>query len=480
MGEGRRENRALAALVSAAALLRLFFVWRYRGFLGGDDLEVVASAARYALGLPDRPFAIRSEFHPLIAAIPVRLGALVGWTGPRAIAFLAALPTIAASTLSIVLVALLGRRLGLSRRSGLAAAFLFAFHPLPLTYGSTPYPRPISTCLLLAAFLLAAPDGASPARLAAAGALAAAAFAVRWSEGAALVPLAAVVAFLSSPSSGERGPADGAIRRLAPLLAGFLAAALLLAGVLDAVTWGRPFASLAAMGRLARDPNLGGFPQRPPFWYATMAAQWIGPILLVLLIVAWRDARSRRPLAIAASFAVVLSFSPLKELRYLQFAIPWLCLAAALGWERLGTGRTPARVLAAALLAASAVLGVERTVHVLSRKSQSAVAAAELVARFEPKPRIVVLEQAWAYGDRLYLGADTQVRDLLPRRPLSFEVVGRTAERADAACLYADDVDAAVEEELARLGLRRSVTIRRGASRPIVVYRREADAWDRR
>ena len=465
MEEGRRETSALAALVAAAALLRLFFAWRYVGFLGGDDFEIVATAARYALGFPDRPFAIRSELHPLLAAIPVRLGALAGWRSPNAIAFLAALPTIAGSTLAIPLVFRLARRLSVSARPALAAAFLLAFHPLPLAYGATQYPRPISTCLLLAAFLTVLRPDASLGRMAAAGVLAGIAFAVRWSEGAALLPLAGVVLFGAS-SRRER------VRRLAALLGGFFFAAVLLAGALDALTWGRPFASLAAMSRLAQDPSLGGFPRRPPLWYAGMAGQWIGPVLPLLLVAAWRDARARRPLAIAAAFVAVLSFSPIKELRYTQFAVAWLCVAGALGWERLHAGRVPARVLAAAVVLVAAPYGLARATHLLSRKSQAAVEAAEYLAKTANPPRVVVLEQAWAYGDRLYLGAATEVRDIAPRRPLPLEDVLHAAAGAHAACFYEDDATPEIDTALASLGLRRDRTIRSGASRSVVVYRR--------
>ncbi|MEP6994700.1 MAG: hypothetical protein ABI968_09285 [Acidobacteriota bacterium] len=131
-------------------------------------------------------------FHPLaLAWPPVTLGVLCGKSGPRWLSFLAATPTIACSTLGIWVLYRLARAMSWSPAAARAAAFLFAFHWLPLGFGATQFPRPISTCLLLGAFLLLARCEGSIVRAVGAGALAAAATCVRWSEAVMLVPLLA-------------------------------------------------------------------------------------------------------------------------------------------------------------------------------------------------------------------------------------------------------------------------------------------------
>ena len=449
----------LPVLLVATASLKLALAYKYPGFLSGDDFETVATAARCAAGLDYRPWPIRSLVHPLILACPPAKGArLAGLGGPRELTLAASIPTIAFSTLAIWILYRLAVSLGWSRPAARVAAVLFAFHWLPLAYGATPFPRPVSGCLLLAAFwLVARQKAASAPGLFAAGLLAGAAFAVRWSEGVMLLPLLAYSVWRRRR-----------VRPLAMILCGFLVSVGLLVGLFDAITWGRPFASLLAFARFLREPNLGGF--RSGLWYGSMALQWAGPILLLLAAAALRDRRAVPPLSIALSFAVLLSFSPLKEMRYLQICIPFLALAAGLGWERLRAGAIASRTIAAAALALCLPLGLERTLHLLRHKSQSAIEAAALLARVEPAARVVVLEQAWAYGEKLYLGNAVTIRDLAPQRPLSAGLVRSAAEGAAAVCLYRSDVSKDIGRELARLDLRDCGTIRRDASPAVAVY----------
>jgi hypothetical protein len=238
----------------------------------------------------------------------------------------------------------------------------------------------------------------------------------------------------------------------------------------DAWSWGRPFASLIEFTRFLRDPNLGGTRPRIWFWYVTMVLQWAGPIFILLSAVAWRDRRSRIPLAIALSAVVLFSLSPLKQLRYLQVVIPFVALAAALGWSRLHGGSHRQRWLAAAALFLAVPLGLERTLHVLRSKSDAALVAARVLSQIRPEPRCVVLEQKWAYGDRLYLGNTVEIRDLTPRTPLLPGVVRDSAKGADAVALYASDVDEGVARMLSAAGLRRCATFARNRSGEVTLY----------
>src|SRR4051812_2725105 len=97
-----RSRVLLAALLGTTAALKIALAWAYPGFHSGDDLEIVETAARYAAGLNYTPWAIRSLFHPLLLAYPMmKTGVAVGFSSPRWLTMLAALPTAAFSTLGV-------------------------------------------------------------------------------------------------------------------------------------------------------------------------------------------------------------------------------------------------------------------------------------------------------------------------------------------------------------------------------------------
>jgi 4-amino-4-deoxy-L-arabinose transferase-like glycosyltransferase len=454
----RRWGWFLPTLLLATAALKLAAAAAYPGFQSGDDLEIVEAAARAGLGFPYEPWSIRSLFHPIVFVAPfLRLAGVLGLHGPRGLTWFATVPTVLFSTAGIALLWRLSQTLGWSAAAGRAAAFLFAVHWLPFAYASMPFPRPISTAFVLAAFVLVAREDAGDRAALAAGAAAAAAMVVRWSEGLLVAPLLVFTAWRT------RRPVA-----VLSVLAGFAAALLLFAGVFDAQTRGSPFASLSAFVRYTQNPDAWGADDhgRPWFWYLSNLLGWAGPILVLLAAAGVRDRRSAAPLFVAASAVALLSYSPMKQPRYVQAAIPFLALAAALGWERLRTRRA---WLGSAALVLAGVLGVERTLHLLRHKSMAAAAAAEALSSMPDPPHTVVLEQAWAFGDALAFPPGTAIRDLAPKRPLLPETVRAAAEGAGAVALYADDASGAVVEALGGR-FRPCATVRIPESPDVVIF----------
>ena len=448
----------LPALLGSTALLKTALAWLYPGFLTGDDLEIVATGARWAAGLDYEPWTIRSLLHPLVLVFPVQqIGVLAGLSSARWLTFFACLPTIAFSTLAIALVHRLARRMGLEESAARTASFLFAVGAMPLGYGSTPYARPISGALVLAAFLLV--YRASERSFFSAGVLIAAAMTVRWSEGAFLAPLLVLVVLRSWP---RRSPGVG-------LLAGFAAGFVVLVGVFDALTWGEPFASFRAFLDFQRSV---GPPNRQWFFYASLIMQWAGPVLILLSVFAIPDPRSRLPLLVVLSVVVLMSFSTLKNTRYVLTAVPFLAIAAAIGWERLRRYRGWGRALALICLVAAAPLGLERALRLLRHKSQSAIAAARFLTELRPAPRLVALEQQWAYGGRLYLGNGVEIRDIATERPLANESVVTASRGADVVALYARDADERVRRGLTEKGFVLARTFREDPSPEVLVFLR--------
>lgn len=135
--------------VTAAA--KLILAWRFPGFLTGDDLEIVQTAAKYALGVEYHPWELRCLFHPIALVWPaLKLAALAGARDAALVTWVCALPNVAVSSAGIVMLYALARRWGWPVRPSLAAAFLYAVAWMPFAYGATPYPRPMSATALIA------------------------------------------------------------------------------------------------------------------------------------------------------------------------------------------------------------------------------------------------------------------------------------------------------------------------------------------
>jgi phosphatidylinositol glycan class B len=469
-GFSKRQKILLFALLAATAALKIAFALAWRGYMTGDDLEIVQTAAKYAAGLPYEPWELRCLFHPIVLVWPLMKPAvLLGASDPATLDLLAALPTILFSTLAVALVAVLALRWGFRGSTALAAAFLYAFAWLPLTFGATPYPRPISTAFLLAAFVLVTTRRSAIPACLTAGVLAGAAFAVRWSEGVILLPLLGWTLWRFRDA-----------RRLAAILAGFAAGAALCAGLVDWLTWGRPFASLFAFVRImGLEMPAAMLEREKPFsWYFVTVLRWAGPVLLLLLLPALRTRRARASILIFASIVVMLSGFGAKEWRYLQGAIPFLAIGAAAGWERIR--ESGHRGLAAAALLLCIPYGVERSVTLLRDKTAAGIDAARYFRAMRPAPKILALEQTWAYGDRLWLPEGVEIREIEYRKPLRPRAIGDSAAGADVTGVYALHLDRACLRALADLGFRPLVSFRRGTSYECSLFGRGAFAPPRR
>jgi hypothetical protein len=256
--------------------------------------------------------------------------------------------------------------------------------------------------------------------------------------------------------------------------AGFALGSLVTVGLVDALTWDEPFASLLAFAdyTLVERQASSHEPNQPWYWYLWRLPKWLPVTLLPLL---WRARTLRGSHAVALFVALpllVLSAIHHKTLRYLQGVIPFVAVLGAAGWWLWW--REGRRRLAAVLCALSVLLGLSG-ITFLAKKSMAAVVAAQAIAAAgEGGP--VAVSQAWAYGDDLYLGHGLGLVEL--GYPLD---VGAFVDRvADCRWVAFYEKDLArsplVEPLLAEAGLRRLATHRWGRSEPVVVYRRGAAA----
>ncbi len=290
------------------------------------------------------------------------------------------------------------------------------------------YPRTISTTCVLAAIELLGQTPRPAWRELAAGCTLGLALALRYSQAIFVAP-AAVIAALFLPDWPAR---TKAMLRLA---GGFALGALAFVGAYETVTWGKPFGALLGFARytLIEGRASSLVAHQPWYWYVWRLPHWWSVAGLPLL---WRSFRGR--LAWLWLFVAVpvgmLSFVHHKELRCLQGVIPFLCALAAAGaidlWDA-GRRRT-----AAALVVLCLVWGIA-AVRFLQNKSMSAVLAAQAVAS-DPRIRTFAGTQLWAYGDRLFLGRERELRDIpFPTRPEDLE---RLARGVDGVGVYAGDL----------------------------------------
>ncbi len=445
----------VVGILAVSTMARLWLSRRGYGFLSGDDLEIVQTAAKYALGLEYEPWTLRCLFHPLVLVAPILR--MTEPSDPLVVAWLASLPTIFAVSATIWLVFRLSLGLGLTRPASALAAFFYALHGLPFGYGSTQFPRPISTMFFVLALLLAIRPESRAALTG--GLLIGAAFAVRFSDGVLALPFLAAVWWRHRKISA-----------LGAAVAGGALGALIFAGLTDWLTWGRPFASLAEFFRIMWGLERPDFPRydKPWLWYGTSILQWAGPAAVVLVLAGVRRPVSRGPLLLLALIVLGYSLFAYKAYRYVQAAVPLLAVLMGIGCARLLTAsRRALRAVGWFLFVLAPLWGIERAHSLLRDKSRTAIDAALWMKSLEP--RRVLLELQWAYGGSLTFGNGVEIRDVEPRRPLG--LAGPELDGVDAAAFYERDLGDSDREVLGTAGFRQVFRVE-GRPKTVIVYAR--------
>ncbi|HKO57175.1 MAG TPA: hypothetical protein VJ276_14965, partial [Thermoanaerobaculia bacterium] len=224
--------------------------------------------------------------------------------------------------------------------------------------------------------------------------------------------------------------------------------------------WGRPFSTVRNFAHLTLvEPDFASrIKYQSPWWYLETLPRWCALTMLPLVIVG----RKRAHATFILIPLLVLSLIRHKELRYVQGIVPYLAIAAGIGfalWWRQGKRR-----IAVTLLILSLGWNLYGLKY-LGRKSMPAVMAARLLSD-DPRIHTIALSQLWAYGDRLYFGDRREVRDIqTPPRDLPAALRG-----ADAVSLYESDLTPDVEAQLRAHGFVRRAHFDTGAARAVVVY----------
>jgi hypothetical protein len=512
-------RKGLAAIIAAVAIAQLWLAHRYYGFMTGDDVEVLSEAFRRARGLDFHPWDIRNLFVPDVVVAPVVwIASKPRISNTRTLIFVSALPFIALTAITILLVYRLTLRWCADERAALVASLLFAMHWIPLGFGSTVYPRTLAAACVVGAALIV---DRWPI---VAGALIGLAFADRFSEIIFLAPVllmftkhrqeclchiepsqessihtkpsqessvhiepsqeCSAQAGRSQESSAHVGRSQESSAHFGPsqecpihapngvaqtllsvrwmqalkVILGTTVAIIFTVGIYDWLTWGAPFSSFIKFSHLTLvAPDFASrVKYQAPWWYIANLVRWYSPLLLPLL---WYARRSR---AIWFLIIPLLAFSVVrhKELRYLQVMIPFLAIAAAIGFASMYRSH---RRIAIALVAISLVWDLHG-LRYFARKSQPAVEAAEWLGA-NPRVYSIAASQLWAFGDKLFLGDKMAMSD-----------VGTPPEKlpevtADAVALYETDLDVPSRVEALRAnGYAPVRTFRDDPARAVVVF----------
>ena len=461
-----RERTILASIVAFSTLLRLWFGYQFFGFHTGDDVEILQASFMRAFDHGYIPWEIRNLFLSDMLISPVLgLASLMGIESVRHLCWIASFPFVVLASVNIVLVYLLGVRWLKEPWAATLAASLYAFHWLPLGYGSTVYPRTVSTTCVLVAVLLLHKIRRTGLGYAAAGAMVGVAFTIRYSEAIFLLPIFALLVL------NEVKPIEK-IRCSLALGIGFTATTLITVGLWDLVTWERPFSSLIEFAKYTLIEQEASSMQRfqPWYWYLLRMPKWLPLTVLPLFFALGDYRRLRAPILYSALPLLMLSLIHHKDMRYLQGIIPFIAIAvagAAFGWWQLGRRRATV-----VLMILSVFFGVALPTFVV-KKSMAAVLAAESISA-ETGISVIAVSQSWAYGGTLFLPEGVEVRELGAYPNVT------DLDRVVPGCrwvgLYSDRLQQVpeLESRLREHGFEVAEKFEWGMSRSVVVFRPSA------
>ncbi len=333
----------------ASAVLRLWLALEDHSIYWPDELyQSLEQAHRLAFGSGIIPWEFRDGARnwllPGLFASCWKLAALLGISSSLTLVALARGLVVLLGLLGMWWSARLAEWLG-SARAGWLAALVLAVLPVSVVFGYRTLSESVSAPLVVLSALLLLER--SPRRAALAGLWITLASLLRYQN--ALFGLVSLLWLLRQRRQRE-----------ALFFAGAGAAALLVGGgLLDWLSWGRPFHSLLAYV----DFNLlrGGastFGVEPFWYYAQSLWTSCGPVLPLLVALAVLGGLRAPVLGLAVLLDVLVhSLIPHKELRFLVPALPLLAVLVGLGADRLFPQRGPARA-AWALCAAAAALSL--------------------------------------------------------------------------------------------------------------------------
>jgi hypothetical protein len=382
------------------------------GFFSGDDVEIHGMTLGRILELDWPVWDLRSPIFPMGVVYPFQAVAhAAGFTDTSDLVLAGRVAVAILSTASLLMLWKAATQ-EYPQRLAFVAVVLLAINKAHMAFGSTELPRPVSTVLVLGAFLVLRRWSTSAVLLS--GALIGVAHTFRFSEGVFLLPFTFVLL--------RRGEW---VRAAACAGAAVLTAGVLIA-VADYAYWGHAFFSLHNAWNYTVVDGLSSRGYQEPWWYLANVGSWTTGVVVLLAIYGTR--KSVVDVALCAWVpVVVLSVLPHKEGRYLVPVIPFVVLLAVNGLRLIRESvwfKTQPRLATTVVLIALALSALHDAGEWRLRRHDGGIAVAHSIRELSEPTDTVLVEQAWKIGGRLYLGGRTLV-DLPPERDVDLAASGR-------------------------------------------------------
>lgn len=316
-----------ALILAAGAVPRLWAAWFDQGIFWPDEIfQSVEQAHRLVFGYGITPWEFRAGarswvFPGMIAGL-LKLGSSIGLDTGFALILLVKTAMALVSVLTLYLTMRLAGDIAGSRAAVLAG-LLAVFFPVSLLLAARSLSEVATAPVLLGSYMLSRRDGRERQLLS--GALAGLAICMRYQSG--LVALGILAIILS-----ERRLKDAMWFAAGASVLG------LLGGMLDWLTWGKPFYAFKKYLYFNIKKSGAKFGSYPFTYYATVSWSAVGPSVLVFVLAFLGGLRrSWKPGLLVLSYVVVHSIVPHKEYRFLMPVVPFGLAIAGCGLAALIT-----------------------------------------------------------------------------------------------------------------------------------------------
>lgn len=342
-----RSFYVLAGLVLVvAAVPRLWAAWFDQGVFWPDEIfQSIEQAHRLVFGYGITPWEFRAgarswAFPGTIAGL-LKAGALVGLDSGRSLVLLVKTCMALLSLLTLYLTMCLAYTLA-GTRGALLAGLLGGFFPASLLLSSRALSEVATAPVLLGSYLLACRTG-DQKRLLMAGALAGLAICMRYQSGVIACGILAIVV-------SERRFKD------ALWFSAGASALGVMGGLLDWVTWGKPFYAFKKYLYFNLKKSGAKFGRYPFGYYFRVTLSSVGPMAWVLglgLVASVRTAP--KLLWLVLGYGLLHAVIPHKEYRFLMPIVPFAMALAAAGLAEI-IGRLPSPAIVTGVVACGGAL----------------------------------------------------------------------------------------------------------------------------
>ncbi|HET8940295.1 MAG TPA: hypothetical protein VFN67_42935 [Polyangiales bacterium] len=314
-----------ALILATAACPRLWAAWFDQGIFWPDEIfQSVEQAHRLAFGYGITPWEFRagarSWVFPGMVAGVLELGAMLGLDSGQALMLLVKTTMALLSLGTMYMTMRLAHSLA-GRNAALIAGLFAGFFPVSLLLAARSLSEVATAPVLLGSFMLSRRAGRQPLLLA--GALSGLAICMRYQSGLIALGILAIVV-------SERRFKDAVWFAVGASALG------LLGGMLDWLTWGKPFYALKKYLYFNLKKSGAKFGRYPISYYITVSWTAIGPAVLLLVAAFLAGLRAAPKLGLLViGYVAVHSLIPHKEYRFLMPVVPMGLAIAACGLDAL-------------------------------------------------------------------------------------------------------------------------------------------------